>query len=234
MTRHAIPRAQSCVASECRCGWMAASWARPRWRTTRVQVCGGWWLGAASAGLERGTTRAGGVRAASRPATAPGSVWPGALSGLVPRGPVAPGPAAGRGPCPRPAAGAPPAGAIHRPRSVADPAQLGGGRPRPTANGRPGDSPPRTVLGGAEAACASGPAMVAAGCSPQKPGAPRGGYGRAAPRVSSTCYYTPTRTAEGAHVGLPFGLAELVARTSGYASRPCSLDLSQTASLGDV
>jgi hypothetical protein len=62
MTRHEIPRSKRCVAEECRSVWIEASLARPRWRTTRVQVCwrvvagrGVWW---SRAGNHQGRGRA--------------------------------------------------------------------------------------------------------------------------------------------------------------------------------
>jgi hypothetical protein len=115
------------------------------------------------------------ARAASIPATAPGSVRPGAPRGLCPLCPVGHGPAGAGGRCPRPAAASLPVGAAHKHRSSADTCGLSSVVPRPAGSALPADSARWAVLGGAGDGCARRPATGASECARRRTGSHRDG-----------------------------------------------------------
>jgi hypothetical protein len=160
-------------------------WRGPSGAPRAYRASGGWSPGEASAGLARGTTRAGGAHAARRPVTAPGCVRPRAPSGLGPLGPGGHGPACAEDHGPRPVAASLPVGAAHTPRSSADPCGPSSVVPRPAGSALPAASARRAVFGGAGDGCARRRATGAAACARRRIGSQTGGCVTCSPRPAA-------------------------------------------------
>ena len=140
-----------------------------------------------AAGAGPGTPRGGAARAARTPATTLGAGGAVARSDRARLGPgiLVPAAVARRGP--RPAAASLPAGAARRHRSSADTSGRSGVPPAPAGAGPPADSTRPAALGSSGGARGRRLATAAAAGARRSTGAPRGAYGRCAPRPASHC-----------------------------------------------